>query len=261
MLNACWSITRNNIALTLFFCAFWVASSPFVAVDAQGQVFACCGANASISYGSCASVDDSQSVSTATEIKRCWEKAVEHFSNNTLDPAFDNVTIASQFPLFIILLSSVNPVIDAFAGASGVVGSLQFNAAQDVGRQVAPVLYPELGLQIIFQFPQDEQTGKCLPLELKNWALNFTLGTLRAREPTDNSSAGTHRADMPGLGLSISGCGREASLLTNFSLSALGYGQPSFSFVTLRDSVDITAVEASKDVELLGYVCLRLGTL
>ena len=219
-------------------------------VNGQGPVFACCGANASVTYGSCGGIRSPEAVADAQGLIDCWAKAVSHFRNNTLDPELGNVTIASQYPFFTIMLSARNPVIEAPPNSP----TLQLNS-DDVGSLVEPVEYPDMGLRIIFSFPADESTGECKALDLRNWQFNFQLDANRNAARTLSSKDDT----VWGMGTYFSGCGRDVSLLSNVSLTTLGYGQPSFSFVTLRHNSSVVSSEASQDVPLTGLVsCLNL---
>ena len=222
----------------------------FGEANAQGDVFACCGGNGPVTYGrSCDNISDDDAVQSGAQLVACWKHALAHFRNNTLDPDLHGVTIASQYQFFTIVLSSKNPVITPPPTANGTA-VLQFSAEHDVGSRVMPDQNPGLGLRILFAFPQDAETGKCLPLDLAHWTIGVSLGAAGT-----GAGAGKNR-NIPGMGLFFDGCGRDESVLTNLTLSALGYGQPSFWFVTLRDSPSVAAAEASQHVDMTGFVLL-----
>jgi hypothetical protein len=281
-----------------------------------------------MTYGSCDDVPDAGSVSTAAEVAACWAHARTHFRNNTLDPDLGNLTRGSVYQVFMIVLSSKTPIIDA-----SNLPLLEFSANEDVAANTQP--QQPWGLRIAFAFPVDDTgpPGTCKPLDLRGLSLGFSLSSgktgqqpsLAALHPAQggnntstststsggsgggsggssgsSSSRGSHHGrralsamrtsqprsaalldalsstesvprgraaaaagdgDAPspllGLGLYFSGCSRESSMLTNLSLAALGYGQPSFTFLTLRDSPSVVASEASQDIAISGFVLCR----
>lgn len=236
----------------LIFFGFYLCQ--LVLAQPGSQIFACCAANATISYGNCDRITNAESVSTSAELTSCWEKGKNHFRNNTLDPTIGNVTKASFYQMFMIVLSSKNKIIEPATNKYAVLSLSSEDIASNTDLQ-----QPMLGLRIIFSFPTTDTTFQCQPLELRNWKVNISIdneartSNMKVSLGSDSYDAQPDAHNIWGLGLYFSGCSRDVSVLSNMSLSSLGYGQPSFSFLTIRGQSQMVATEASQDLEISGY--------
>ena len=218
---------KRRMRLLVRLLMLLAASGDLRPAAAQPSAAVCCFAGGQISYVRmpvCELQAGQRGVSEWLDLRACWEAVEAHFGNRTTQttPQGLNVTIAERYPIFVINLAAGAAIATpADAPALALDSSLLPPGA-------IPVDGPMRGFGIVFSFPYDEQTRTCKPASLTGLTLAVT---------------DVQNLQPQGLGVQFAGCGREVHKLHNLTLTSIGWGSPSFEFLSVVGS-DILTVEA-----------------
>jgi hypothetical protein len=184
---------------------------------AQPSAAACCFAGGQVSYvrmPNCEPLPGQRGVSEWLDLCACWSAVEAHFGNRTVDvgPDGQNSTIAERHPIFVVNLAA-RAAIAAPAKATALV----FDSSL-LPPGAVPVDGPMRGFDVVFSFPEDEQTRECQQAALSGLTIAIT----------DRQHLQPQR-----LGIQFAGCGRDTHRLDKLTLTTVGWASPSFEFLSV----------------------------
>eukprot|EP01052_Picozoa_sp_SAG31_P032323 SAG31_NODE_3533_length_4149_cov_5.847901_1_plen_496_part_00 len=151
-------------------------------------------------------------------LKACWKAATAHYGNATrIDPSGTNVTVAETHPIFIVNLAAGADIAPPLEESPLVLDASTLPTGITPTDEMLP-------FQIVLAFPFGAQGPESCP--------RGCIDRLRL-QLTDKKQLGS---SVHPLVINFAGCNRNVSSLTNLDISAIGWGNPQFGFLSMSNA-------------------------